>query len=80
MPPTTTPIARETRLRERRLALSLPVSVIAYVIFYLLAQRDWQAPPMPWDQRLTRGVQRIQSPALRRLMLAVSWPGWPPQN
>jgi membrane-associated phospholipid phosphatase len=80
MPAIVAPIARETRRRERLLAFSLPISVVAFVIFYKLAQRDWASPPMPWDQRLTRWVQGVHLPGLRRMMLLVSWPGWPPQN
>jgi undecaprenyl-diphosphatase len=80
MPATVTPIDRETRRRERRLALSLPISLTAFVVFYLLAQRDWRAPPMPWDERLTRWVQSVRLPGARRLMHWISWPGFPPQN
>jgi undecaprenyl-diphosphatase len=80
MPGIPTPITRETRRRGQLLALSLPMSLIAYVVFYLLSQRDWRAPPMPWDQRLTRWVQGVRFPGLRRFMLLLSWPGWPPQN
>lgn len=75
-----TPITRETRRRERRLALALPSSIIAFGIFYRLAQRDWSLPPMPWDERLTRWIQGIRLPGFSRVMLLVSWPGWPPQN
>jgi len=80
MPDIATPLNVETRRRERRLAFSLPISLLAFVLFYKLSQRDWTSPPMPWDQRVTRWIQAIRPPGMRRFMLAVSWPGWPPRN
>lgn len=74
------PVQRETRRRTRLLAVSLPLSLAAFVVFFLLAMRDWNDPPLPWDQRLARWVQDLRIPGLRTFMRLVSWPGWPPQN
>lgn len=80
MPVIAAPIARETHRRERLLAFSLPMSLAAFCVFFKLARRDWESPPMPWDERMTRWVQGLRAPGLRRIMFLVSWPGWPPQN
>lgn len=74
------PVQRETHRRAELLLVSLPFSLAAFLVFFLLALRDWDAPPMPWDQRITRWIQGLPIPGLRRVMRVVSWAGWPPQN
>lgn len=49
----------------------------AFAMLTLLAKTT---PFFPIDLQVTRGIQLINNPAFAQFMVAISWPGFPPQS